>query len=203
MFRTQLFRACYFLRCRAEALVFLPAAAVSVCLSREDNALHSANTTHVGLPKLLTKNGGKVKIADNLTVICTRSSRKLSDDDDEGVCYVTVSERVCVVQRCFIVPKIRKIIMSSGPEQQKHGLKIDDTTRKLKKTEIDFMRLIEQQNLQRVQKLQRQRRNNKITALALGGSVLGIYLYSMYSVKQERFLDDFEEPLKVEVPDKQ
>lgn len=93
--------------------------------------------------------------------------------------------------------------MSSGPEQQKHGLKIDDTTRKLKKSEIDFMRLIEQQNLQRVQKLQRQRRNNKITALALGGSVLGIYLYSMYSVKQERFLDDFEEPLKVEVPEKQ
>ncbi|EAT38597.1 AAEL009526-PA [Aedes aegypti] len=93
--------------------------------------------------------------------------------------------------------------MSSGPEQQQHGLKIDDTTRKLKKSEIDFMRLIEQQNLQRVQKLQRQRRNSKITALALGGTVLGIYLYSMYSVKQERFLDDFEEPLKVEVPDKQ
>lgn len=34
MFRTQLFRACYFLRCRAEALVFLPAAAVSVCLEK-------------------------------------------------------------------------------------------------------------------------------------------------------------------------
>lgn len=106
-----------------------------------------------------------------------------------------------IAQRFFISSLHRK--MSSGPEQQQHGLKIDDTTRKLKKSEIDFMRLIEQQNLQRVQKLQRQRRNSKITALALGGTVLGIYLYSMYSVKQERFLDDFEEPLKVEVPDKQ
>lgn len=91
--------------------------------------------------------------------------------------------------------------MSSGPEQ--HGLKIDDSSRKLKKTEIDFMRLIEQQNLQRVQKLQRQRRNNKLTGFVLGGTVLSIYLYSMLSVKQERFLDDFEEPLKVEKPEKQ
>lgn len=91
--------------------------------------------------------------------------------------------------------------MSSGPEQ--HGLKIVDSSRKLKKTEIDFMRLIEQQNLQRVQKLQRQRRNNKLTGFVLGGTVLSIYLYSMLSVKQERFLDDFEEPLKVEKPEKQ
>lgn len=91
--------------------------------------------------------------------------------------------------------------MSSGQEQ--HGLKIDDSSRKLKKTEIDFMRLIEQQNLQRVQKLQRQRRNNKLTGFVLGGTVLSIYLYSMLSVKQERFLDDFEEPLKVEKPEKQ
>ncbi|XP_062555443.1 cytochrome c oxidase assembly factor 3, mitochondrial [Armigeres subalbatus] len=93
--------------------------------------------------------------------------------------------------------------MSSGSEQKEHGFKIDDSDRKLKKTEIDFMRLIEKQNLQRVQKLQRQKRNNKITALTIGGTVLGIYLYSMYSVKQERFLDDFEEPLKVEVTEKQ
>lgn len=91
--------------------------------------------------------------------------------------------------------------MSSGPE--KHDFKIEDTSRKLKKSEIDFMRLIEQQNLQRVQKLQRQRRNNKITGFVLGGAVFGIYLYSMLSVKQERFLDDFEEPLKVEVGEKQ
>ncbi|XP_055595233.1 cytochrome c oxidase assembly factor 3, mitochondrial [Uranotaenia lowii] len=93
---------------------------------------------------------------------------------------------------------------SGGSEKQQHGFKIDEPGRQLKKSEIDFMRLIEQQNLQRVQKLQRQRRNNKLTGFALGGTVLAIYLYSMFSVKQERFLDDFEEPLKVEkVPEKQ
>lgn len=31
----------------------------------------------------------------------------------------------------------------------------------------------------------------------LGGTVLSIYLYSMFSVKQEKFLDDFEEPKKI------
>lgn len=39
--------------------------------------------------------------------------------------------------------------------------------------------------------------------LALGFSVLSIYGYSMYAVKQEKFLDDFEEPAKEEIPQKQ
>uniref|UniRef100_A0A182M861 rRNA adenine N(6)-methyltransferase n=1 Tax=Anopheles culicifacies TaxID=139723 RepID=A0A182M861_9DIPT len=90
----------------------------------------------------------------------------------------------------------------SSSEGPKSEFKIEGTGRTLKKTEVDFMRLIEQQNLQRVQKLQRQRRNNKLTGIALGGTVLGIYLYSMFSVKQEKFLDDFEEPVKLEVENK-
>uniref|UniRef100_A0A182FC18 rRNA adenine N(6)-methyltransferase n=1 Tax=Anopheles albimanus TaxID=7167 RepID=A0A182FC18_ANOAL len=85
--------------------------------------------------------------------------------------------------------------MSSG-QGEKGEFKIAEPGRQLKRAEADFMRLIEQQNLQRVQKLQRQRRNNKLTGIALGGTVLGIYLYSMFSVKQEKFLDDFEEPLR-------
>uniref|UniRef100_A0A182JB89 Cytochrome c oxidase assembly factor 3 n=1 Tax=Anopheles atroparvus TaxID=41427 RepID=A0A182JB89_ANOAO len=88
---------------------------------------------------------------------------------------------------------------SAGPKSE---FKIEESGRKLNRTEVDFMRLIEQQNLQRVQKLQRQRRNNKLTGIALGGTVLGIYLYSMFSVKQEKFLDDFEEPVKLEVENK-
>uniref|UniRef100_A0A182P1I2 rRNA adenine N(6)-methyltransferase n=1 Tax=Anopheles epiroticus TaxID=199890 RepID=A0A182P1I2_9DIPT len=90
----------------------------------------------------------------------------------------------------------------SSSEGPKVEFKIEESGRKLKKAEVDFMRLIEQQNLQRVQKLQRQRRNNKLTGIALGGTVLGIYLYSMFSVKQEKFLDDFEEPVKLEVENK-
>ncbi|XP_050081089.1 cytochrome c oxidase assembly factor 3, mitochondrial [Anopheles maculipalpis] len=90
----------------------------------------------------------------------------------------------------------------SSSEAPKSGFKIEGAGRQLKKTEVDFMRLIEQQNLQRVQKLQRQRRNNKLTGIVLGGTVLSIYLYSMFSVKQEKFLDDFEEPVKLEVENK-
>lgn len=39
--------------------------------------------------------------------------------------------------------------------------------KKLKQTEIDFMKLIEEQNLERVRKLQRTRRNNIITGESL------------------------------------
>ncbi|CAB0017845.1 unnamed protein product [Nesidiocoris tenuis] len=64
----------------------------------------------------------------------------------------------------------------------------------LNKNILDFIKLAEQDNLRRVQKLQRIRRNNLVTAFALGGTVLAIYGYSFYAVKQESFLDDFDEP---------
>uniref|UniRef100_A0A182WD59 Cytochrome c oxidase assembly factor 3 n=1 Tax=Anopheles minimus TaxID=112268 RepID=A0A182WD59_9DIPT len=110
-----------------------------------------------------------------------------------------------VILRCEITTTARISCQPqkmSSSEAPKSEFKIEGTGRTLKKTEVDFMRLIEQQNLQRVQKLQRQRRNNKLTGIALGGTVLGIYLYSMFSVKQEKFLDDFEEPIKLEVENK-
>lgn len=69
---------------------------------------------------------------------------------------------------------------------------------KLDKTQIEFMRLIEKQNLERVEKLKKLRKNNLITASLLGAGVIGIYAYSMLSVKQEKFLDDFEEPKKIQ-----
>lgn len=73
--------------------------------------------------------------------------------------------------------------------------KVQDVT-KLKPTELEFIREIERQNLERVAKLKRVRRNNIITGSLLGIGVLAIYGYSMYAVKQETFLDDFEEPKK-------
>lgn len=73
----------------------------------------------------------------------------------------------------------------------KHG------ERKIDKAQLEFMKLIEEQNLERVTKLKRVKRNNLLTAGALITSVVGIYAYSIWSVKQEKFLDDFEEPKKV------
>lgn len=67
---------------------------------------------------------------------------------------------------------------------------------KLKTAELEYIKEIERQNLQRVSKLKSVRRNNVITGSLLGIGVLAIYGYSMYAVKQETFLDDFEEPQK-------
>lgn len=84
--------------------------------------------------------------------------------------------------------------MSSAKET---GFKIQEPGRKLKPSEVDFMKLIEKENLIRVQKLQSLRRRNNLTGIVLGGTALSIYLYSMYAIKQEKFLDDFSEPIKV------
>uniref|UniRef100_A0A336LLT7 Cytochrome c oxidase assembly factor 3 n=1 Tax=Culicoides sonorensis TaxID=179676 RepID=A0A336LLT7_CULSO len=68
---------------------------------------------------------------------------------------------------------------------------------KIRQSDIDFMKLIESQNLERVKKLQKTRKNNFLVGCILGGTVLSIYMYSMFTVKQETFLDDFEEPKKI------
>lgn len=67
----------------------------------------------------------------------------------------------------------------------------------LSKIELDFMKIIERKNLERVQKLKLTQGRNKYTGWALGFSAFSIYLYSMYAIKQETFLDDFNEPPKV------
>ncbi|EFN70778.1 hypothetical protein EAG_04753 [Camponotus floridanus] len=74
-------------------------------------------------------------------------------------------------------------------------------TEKLKFTDIIYMKRLEEQNLQRAKKVLRYRKSNNRLAFALTFGVLGIYTYTIYSVKQEKFLDDFEEPEKtIELP---
>lgn len=73
--------------------------------------------------------------------------------------------------------------------------KVEDFS-KLKRTELELIKEIERQNLERVIKLKRVRRNNTITGSLLGIAALAIYGYSMYAVRQENFLDDFDEPEK-------
>jgi len=67
---------------------------------------------------------------------------------------------------------------------------------KLKSTDIVYMKRLEQQNLQRAKRVQGYRKANNRTALALTLGVIGIYTYTIYAVKQEKFLDDFEIPEK-------
>lgn len=63
--------------------------------------------------------------------------------------------------------------------------------------QLAYMKLIEQENLKRVKKLELIRKRNWITGWSLGLCVLSIYGYTILTIKQERFLDDFNEPEKV------
>lgn len=87
--------------------------------------------------------------------------------------------------------------MSEGDRMPKIDLS------KLKQTELDFIKQIEKQNFERVQKLKKLRRTNVITGSLIGAGVLSIYFYSMWAVKQESFLDDFDEPAKIIVEKKE
>lgn len=67
---------------------------------------------------------------------------------------------------------------------------------KLKSTDVVYMKRLEAQNLERARKVQGYRKANNRTAIVLALGVVGIYAYTIYSVKQEKFLDDFEMPEK-------
>jgi len=73
--------------------------------------------------------------------------------------------------------------------------KVDLT--KLRPSEREFIERMTKENLDRVNKLKKVKRNNLITAGLLGGAVVGIYAYTIYAVRQETFLDDFDEPAKI------
>lgn len=68
----------------------------------------------------------------------------------------------------------------------------------LKKAELDYMKIIEEKNRERVLKLQAISKRNRLVGCSIGAGVFGIYLYSIFAVKQETFLDDFNEPVKVQ-----
>ncbi|XP_047350378.1 cytochrome c oxidase assembly factor 3, mitochondrial, partial [Vespa velutina] len=71
---------------------------------------------------------------------------------------------------------------------------------KIKNLHITLMNEIEKQNSERVKDLIKIRRSNRILGCILGGTVFSIYFYTIYSVKQEKFLDDLNEPEKVIIP---
>lgn len=87
----------------------------------------------------------------------------------------------------------------------KHTFKIANPNEgpKLSAAQIAFMKLTEQENLKRVKKLESIRKTNWITGWTLGICVLSIYGYTILTVKQEKFLDDFNEPEKIIVNPKQ
>lgn len=95
---------------------------------------------------------------------------------------------------------MKLIILSTDSqlEQNQNMPKVDllKDAEKLKFTDVVYMKRLEEQNLQRAKRVQGYRKSNNRLAFALSLGVIGIYTYTIYSVKQEKFLDDFEEPEK-------
>jgi hypothetical protein len=56
------------------------------------------------------------------------------------------------------------------------------------------MRKVERENVERVQKLRNMRKANLRVGGLIGASVLGLYFYTMYAVRNENIFDDFETP---------
>lgn len=76
--------------------------------------------------------------------------------------------------------------------KQMPRLNLQRDSPQLSKAQLDYMKMVELQNAERVRKLALQRKNNIVVGSLLGLGVLGIYTYSIYSVKQEKFLDELE-----------
>lgn len=85
----------------------------------------------------------------------------------------------------------------SEPVKQNSEFRISNQGPALNKTQEHFMRLLEQENRERVAALLRYKKKSRFIGVALAGAVLGIYSYTILAIGQEKFLDDFEEPRKV------
>lgn len=80
-----------------------------------------------------------------------------------------------------------------GDKSHMPKLDISNDMPKLSQAQLDYMKILEKQNIERVTKLKRLRRNNILTGIALLGSVFSIYTYSIVAVKQEKFLDEIDD----------
>ena len=65
-----------------------------------------------------------------------------------------------------------------------------------------FVKKAEKQNAQRAKKHVKYRRTDWIIGGTCIGMAIGIYGYTIYAMKQERFLDDFEMPDPLEEEDR-
>lgn len=76
-------------------------------------------------------------------------------------------------------------------------INVEKESHKFTSIEKEYMQRIHQQNLNRVQNLNKIRRRNRFLGAALSACVVSIYSYTLWAIKQENFLDDFNEPEKV------
>lgn len=65
---------------------------------------------------------------------------------------------------------------------------------KLGNIQMEFVRIAERQNAERAQRHKKYRRKDWVIAGSCFTIALTIYGYTMYAIKQEKFLDDFDMP---------
>ncbi|KAK0163442.1 hypothetical protein PV327_007121 [Microctonus hyperodae] len=73
-------------------------------------------------------------------------------------------------------------------------LNIAKDASKLSTSDRHYIKKIEEYNIERVARLKKYNRSGNIIGGLLGLGVISIYAYTIYAVKQERFLDDFDIP---------
>lgn len=82
-----------------------------------------------------------------------------------------------------------------GEQMPKVDLKKDIP--RLSTSDLHWIKQIEQENLERVQKFKSIRKKNLIVGGLLVFGVASIYTYTLHAVKQEQYFDDFEIPATV------
>lgn len=82
---------------------------------------------------------------------------------------------------------------------------VDDPKNQVKIGSIEMSLIRQAEELQKVkaEKHIAQRRRTSVMLLGLVSLVLSIYFYTMYAMKQETFLDDFEMPEEADPLDEQ
>jgi len=84
--------------------------------------------------------------------------------------------------------------LTMGENEQMPKVDLMKDKANISRITVDYMKILEKENLRRVETLQKLRQRNVRTGFLFGAGVLGIYLYTIFSVRQEKFLDDFDEP---------
>ncbi|XP_037547139.1 cytochrome c oxidase assembly factor 3 homolog, mitochondrial [Nematolebias whitei] len=72
--------------------------------------------------------------------------------------------------------------------------RIDPTKDNLSREQMHFIRQVELEQWKK--KSSKLRTRNIVTGLAIGAVVLGVYGYTMFSVSQERIMDEIDEEAK-------
>ncbi|XKL63287.1 hypothetical protein PGB90_005651 [Kerria lacca] len=72
--------------------------------------------------------------------------------------------------------------------------KVDFEKDKINQYLIDQIKVVEKDNLKRFAEFKRRLFSGRLSLTTLSTIVVSIYVYTMYTVKRETFLDNFDEP---------